>query len=168
MKRLPDRSFEVFRIEATLRNLLDDLEGEVTPEVDRLIQQLFEARTESILSIALHCDNLDGTIDMLKAKERQLRERRQRHERRLEWLRQYQAALMKAEGLKRFDIGTHTLSLVPGRMGVNIVNEEMVPERFLKTTTAPDKKAIHEELKAGNRVPGAIFEVGPDYVRMTK
>lgn len=44
---------------------------------------------------------------------------------------------------------------------VEIINEEMIPQEFMKekTTIAPDKTAIKEALKNWSEVPGATIKI---------
>lgn len=84
-----------------------------------------------------------------------LQARKSRAERRKEAMRSLMFKLLKAAGVPRVPLAEATISIGKKAAAVEIVDEALLPSNVVKITTAPDKKAIAELLKAGTDVPGA-------------
>ena len=84
-----------------------------------------------------------------------LQARKSRAERRKEALRGLMFRLLKAAGVPRVPLAEATISIGKKAAAVEIVDEAALPAEVVRITTAPDKKAIAELLKAGTDVPGA-------------
>ena len=85
----------------------------------------------------------------------ELQARKSRAERRKEAMRSLMFKLLKAAGLPRVPLAEATISIGKKAAAVEIVDEALLPSNVVKITTAPDKKAIADLLKAGTDVPGA-------------
>ncbi len=84
-----------------------------------------------------------------------LQARKARAERRKEAMRSLMFKLLKAAGVPRVPLAEATISIGKKAATVEIVDEALLPANVVKITTAPDKKAIADLLKAGTDVPGA-------------
>ncbi|MBP2614784.1 siphovirus Gp157 family protein [Agrobacterium pusense] len=84
-----------------------------------------------------------------------LQARKSRAERRKEALRGLMFRLLKAAGVPRVPLAEATISIGRKAAAVEIVDEALLPAEVVRITTAPDKKAIADLLKAGTDVPGA-------------
>lgn len=105
-------------------------------------------------------------VEAIRAQEAALKLRRERMGFRRDAMRAQMLALLDAMGEKKLVRPGATISRRAGSVGVEIVNEADIPSQLLtvKTTTAPDKKAIRDQLEAGEDVPGARLTRGPDGV----
>lgn len=84
-----------------------------------------------------------------------LQARKSRAERRKEAMRSLMFKLLKAAGVPRVPLAEATISIGKKAAAVEIVDEALLPAEVVRITTAPDKKAIADLLKAGTDVPGA-------------
>lgn len=84
-----------------------------------------------------------------------LQARKSRAERRKDAMRSLMFKLLKAAGVPRVPLAEATISIGRKAAAVEIVDEALLPSNVVKITTAPDKKAIADLLRAGADVPGA-------------
>ncbi len=74
--------------------------------------------------------------------------------------------IMEATGQDKIPHPLATISKRKGRASVTITNEEEIPTQLTKTIRTADKTAIKKQLAAGEDVPGATLDIGPDTVSM--
>ncbi|MGF0520602.1 siphovirus Gp157 family protein [Agrobacterium pusense] len=84
-----------------------------------------------------------------------LQARKSRAERRKEAMRSMMFKLLKAAGVPRVPLAEATIFIGKKAAAVEIIDEALLPAEVVRITTAPDKKAIADLLKAGTDVPGA-------------
>lgn len=128
---------------------LDTLEGETDAMdiADRLIASALDA---------------DAMADAIKAQETELRARRDRMESRANAYRHQMMTLLDAIGVKKLERPRATISKRAGSTRVVIVDDAAIPSQLCKVVQTPDKAAIKAQLQAGEAVPGAALEMGPD------
>lgn len=80
--------------------------------------------------------------------------------------RQALAADMRAAGLARVEGATHAATPEAGSLRVVVDSEDDLPGDMTRTSVRPDLSAIGKALAAGQAVPGARRERGPDGVRL--
>ncbi|MBA3589682.1 siphovirus Gp157 family protein [Methylibium sp.] len=112
-------------------------------------------------AVALFVHGLDAMAQAVKAREGELRQRRDSIERRAESLREYLSRTLKACGISKIErpgvvIGFRKSSAV-------VINEPgLIPVEYMRQPEMPppsaDKKAIADAIKAGKDVPGAHIE----------
>jgi len=131
----------------------DVIEGQLDVEavMTRVLSHLFEAE-----------EMLDG----MKPRFEDLSERKKRWERRKEFCRALAQRVLEASGRPRIDLPEASVSKQAGKESVEITNVDDLPQGTYATERKPDKKAIGEQLKTGNDVPGARLVMGADGVRI--
>jgi hypothetical protein len=131
----------------------DMIEGSLDVEkvMSRIMSHLFEAE-----------EMLDG----MKPRFEDLTERKKRWERRKEFCRALAQRVLEASGRPRIELPEATVSKQSGKESVEITNVDDLPQGTFAIERKPDKKAIAEQLKAGNDVPGARLVTGEDGVRV--
>ena len=88
----------------------------------------------------------------------ELRERRDRLERREHALRMLIFKVMQTAGLKGpIALPEATLSIRNGQPKVQIVNEREIPDRFFRVKREPDKMELKAVLLTGQHIPGAVL-----------
>lgn len=70
--------------------------------------------------------------------------------------------VMERASVRKFEAPDMTVSLVTGRQKVYIVDEQLIPDEYVKPTYTPMKALIKEALEAGKSVPGAELSNQPD------
>ena len=155
----------LYEIEGDLRALLDALNDETMPAEDR------DAAIDAFLTDAA-AEKLDGYCTVIA--DRQARaEARKREAMRLSdlaradentaaRLRARLASFLATSGRKRIDTERFKLILQAGRWSVHVEPDAEIPDDLLRVTTAPDKLALMEALKAGREFRGvALVQGGP-------
>jgi len=88
---------------------------------------------------------------------RDLKERRDRMERREEGLRGLILKLMQHAGLSKVELPEATVFQRAGQRRVIITAELEIPDNFVRIKREPDKLAIRTELQRGGDVPGCVL-----------
>lgn len=130
---------------------LDTLDGEadVLDIVDRLIAGMRDAEALSAAA-KTQADALASRAARLKARSAAYKAQ--------------MLTLLDAIGQKKLERPAATVSRRSGSLSVQIVDPDSVPSQLCRVTTTPDKTAIKKQLEAGEDVPGARLERGPDGV----
>jgi len=88
---------------------------------------------------------------------------------RKDWLRRWLQLNMSRASIKSIKCPWFTITLKAGRQRVSVENEDVLPAPYWTTPKpVPSRAAISAALKAGEDVPGAAMETGPDYVEIRK
>ena len=113
---------------------LDTQDGEITPDVQDLFQQLEQKGAAAIAPLCDVVDELTLRAAARKEKAKQLSELAKKDESMVENAKKYLMAIMQAVGQDKFQIGALTVTLSKGRESVEIVNEDLIPMKY-KTAT---------------------------------
>ena len=126
--------------------LLDTLEGETD------IHEILARTVRSIVEDQCLKEALDIRVT-------QMRDRRERLDRRIHGKRQIVANIMAEVGLKKLLQDDFTVSQSFTRPSVVVMEQDKLPAKFLrvKTITEPDKTAIKLAIESGQSVPGATL-----------
>ncbi len=120
------------------------------------VEGAFEVKAEKVVYAIL---GIDRRAQLMKDQLKRFRERIHVVEQNAQYLRTYLQHGLESTGKKRLETPAFTMTLRKST-AVIITNEEDVPSQLMreKTTVAPDKLAIGDQLKAGETVPGAELE----------
>lgn len=126
-----------------------------------------EFDVESVMSrVMSHLFEAEEMLDGMKPRFEDLSERKKRWERRKEFCRALAQRVLEASGRPRIELPEATISKSAGKESVEITNVDELPQGTFVTERKPDKKAIGEQLKSGEDVPGARLVMGADGVRI--
>jgi hypothetical protein len=126
------------------------------------LQRVFGQIAEKASNIAQYVAVLDGQVDIFKAEEKRLSERRRAIENHQKRIKEYIKLNMESLGIDSLDAGTFTIKLQNNPEALNVTDENKLPARFIitETITKPDNAAIKAALKNGDTVPGAELTRG--------
>jgi hypothetical protein len=130
--------------ETALRDLLDG-ETDVYDVLRRMVRFVLDA--ESL------ADAAGERVEKLNA-------RKARFQKRANLGRGAVLAMLDALGDKKFTDAEFVVTMRPGTPSVYVLDEDALPEQFVKVTRAPMKAEIGKALKAGQDVPGATIGNG--------
>ena len=130
--------------------------GEVDPQLLQDLEDLKLQKEEKIDNIGAYIKNLIAEVNMIKAEEQALKERREAKERKIDSLKKYVGSVLNGE---KFESARVVFSWRKSE-AVSIQDEKLLPKRYFikKFTFSPDKASIKEVLKAGGKVKGATLE----------
>ena len=152
---------KVWEIKEEYRKLEEALEesgGELSPDLESMLNLLTEAREQKIENIMYLINNNEAYIEALKAKENELYEKRKRAEKQIENLKNLISFLVpKGEKLKA---GIFSISWRKTPEKVDVYDMEKLPEVYKRIKEEPDKKLILETLKQGAIIEGAKLVEG--------
>ena len=135
--------------------IFDEETGEIYWDEDNFAQLEIE-RNAKLENVALYIKSLEAEASAIRTEERSLAERRSIKEKKSERLRDYLTRSMEAFGDKKLETPRVALSFRRSEQ-VDVFDESMLPNRFCKTKTTPDKAAIKKAIKDGETVEGAIL-----------
>ena len=155
----------LYNLTDSYRNIADLLDN---PEIDQdTVQNALVAVQGDIQTkagnVAVIMQSMAADIDIIKAEERRLAERRRTIEARRDWLKNYLQENLERMGLDKISTPLFQVSLAKNPPAVNITDEKAIPAAYLTIipqATVVDKKAIAAVLKEGKEVPGATLTVG--------
>lgn len=148
---------DVELIENAIDNILygeEEIDVEALDNLMQAKQQTIERGLESLCKIRAR---KESDIVALKAEAARMKEKAEREERALGRLEQYMMNMFKRSGEKKITAGTWTVGT---RMSNSVwVSPDFNVAEYMRTTTttAPDKVAIREALKAGTKIDGAYM-----------
>jgi len=130
---------------------LDTLDG-ATDALDLLDAEIAAMQSDEALATAI------------KARETDLKHRRERVEARAGAHRRNLRLILAAMALVKVERPLATVSVRPGTLSVRITDEGEIPSQLMRETVtrAPDKAAIKAQIEAGETVPGAEMARGDD------
>jgi len=154
-----ERSTTLYALTEDYLRILDLLE-DPDAEHDALEQELdgiagkITHKAEAIAGLIKQCE---GMAAMRKSEADRMRDLAARDQRNADRLRDYVLRHMQTLGTERIDTARFTLSVRSNPPAVHVLEEQLVPNEFLRTVTtvSVDKKAILENFKTtGEIVPG--------------
>ena len=152
---------KVWEIKEEYRKLEEALEesgGELSPDLESMLNLLTEAREQKIENIMYLINNNEAYIDALKAKESELYEKRKRAEKQIKNLKSLISLLVpKGEKLKA---GIFSVSWRKTPAKAEVYDMEKLPEVYKRIIEEPDIRLILETLKQGATIEGAKLVEG--------
>ena len=141
-----------------LEEALEELGGELSSDLESMLNLLTEAREQKIENIMYLINNNEAYIDALKAKESELYEKRKRAEKQIKNLKSLISLLVpKGEKLKA---GIFSVSWRKTPAKAEVYDMEKLPEVYKRIIEEPDIRLILETLKQGATIEGAKLVEG--------
>lgn len=148
---------KLYEINAQLRAIADGAEfDEETGEIfdEQAIEALQIAREDKLEGIACLIKEHKAMAEALKEEKNKLYARQKAEENRVESLKRYLANCM-ADG-EKFKTARAQISWRKSQ-SVEVQDESILPEDYLKVVTEPNKTAIKLAIERGEEVPGATI-----------
>lgn len=161
-----DADFVSKQIDRLMSEYALEFEGD-----DALREDMISGSTnlDEVVSRALdHAIEAETMAEAVKARLGFMTERKARYDRRAQAMRGLILEMMNKANLRSLPLPEASITVSAGRDSVVITDEASVPRQLGKSTWAPDKKAIGDQLKAGVDVPGAVIQTGKDTLRVSR
>lgn len=104
----------------------------------------------------------DAMADAIKARISDLESRKGRFSRQSDAMRKLIKGLMEAAGQTKLTLPEATISIAKGREKIVVDDVNALPQGYFKTERTADKDALKAALDAGETIPGAHKEIGPE------
>ena len=136
--------------------VFDEETGEVLFDSENLdaLEIAFTDKVEACGIVAKHAASM---ADQIRAEEKRLAERRRAYERKEQRLKDYMAGCMERLGQTKVETPRGVVSLRKKPAHVEIIDEDAIPDEYMRVTKSPDKRAISAAVKDGENVPGAAL-----------
>jgi hypothetical protein len=132
-----------------LELLTDTVEGET--DFHKVIEQVTDEYLDAVSMKGAIADRIDG-----------LRQRSDRFDRKADALKGMALNLMEAAGQPKVTLPVATLSIRKGVNSVVVEDLDAIPQGYRRTEVVPLKTEIKKALEAGEAIPGARLEHGPE------
>jgi len=136
-----------------------DLPAEIVEDTLNGLVGDIEEKTKSVVA---YMRNIGVDIIAMKNAEKEIKERRQRLERREQWIEQYVLHGMEVSEISIIETPYFAIKRQKNPPAVNIVEADEISDKY-KTEVVSykiDKKKIKEDIKAGKAVAGATLTQG--------
>lgn len=157
MAKLYEITSEIKEIESL------DFDAETIADTLASVHGEFKEKATAVLMVIgnfqADVDAIDAQIDRLTLRKKTMQNQRDR-------LRDYLLTNMEASGITKIECPYFTASIRKGSESVEILNEDQIPDEFMKTkvTVTADKKAIADAIKSGVEVAGAVLARGKNTI----
>jgi len=113
-------------------------------------------------NIGAYIRNMEADIEMLKAHEKQVKDKRLVMEKRISWMKSYLLNNMQASGITEISCPLYTIKPRQNPPAIQILDESKIPDEYKSEIIVikVDKKSISEDLKAGKIILGAALTRG--------
>lgn len=153
--------FELTKEQADLKSLIEsgELSQEDAADTFEAMQLEFDDKVKAYCvvtrSMELELENLTSELDRLS----KLKTQKQNEIKRI---KQTLIAGLKNADITKFDVGTFKGHIRSGVQSVKILNADAIPAEYVevKVTDVPDKTAIKNALKAGEKIEGVELVTG--------
>lgn len=134
-------------------------------EDETLRADMMEAETDLHTVIAKCLEQRQEAESMVGAiKERivAMNERKARFQRKSDAMKDLMQSIMETADLPKVMLPEATLSILSGRVSVNVIDANELPQGYYAIERKPDKKAIKAAMEKGDQIPGAELVMGED------
>ncbi|MDQ7011453.1 MAG: siphovirus Gp157 family protein [Mariprofundaceae bacterium] len=129
----------------------DMLEGETG--LHELVSRALDARADAL-----------GMADAIKQRMADLRERKERYDRRAKALGGLIHSLMEIANMRKLELPEATVSIRRAPDKVTIIDEAAIPPGFFRIRREVDRAALKKALATGEHVPGATLSNGGESI----
>ena len=165
MKNIREINMSLPAIQKEISTLLDSI-YQSNPEIrddDDFKLDILEGSTDFIEIIDTCIFNIsitEGFIDGIKRAREKLDYREERLKARANTIRQIIKKLMEIADVRTVKAPSGTATIAAKPRSVEIVDEGLIPDKFMRITKSPSKTLIGTALKAGEDVPGTQLSNG--------
>lgn len=160
--------YELMSDYAALQEAFDN--DEITmEELERLLESVDESKDDLRVKFDNICRllrNADGEIEKFRTEERRLSARRKAAENKKERVRDWLKSTMDVLMVEEVKTNLFHIQLVEQGNRVIVVNEDQVPEEFMRVTRAPDLTKIQKAYKQDGEVVAGCDVVAQKAMRI--
>jgi len=158
MKNQKVSLFEINKVKFDLMDLIEEREGELTPEMEAALEINQEQLSQKGESYVFVLEQLHAWIETNKRYKEQADRNIKRATKTMDKLKGSLLSAVKIHG--EFDAGIHKISTRKST-SLNVLDEALIPKKICLTTvtTALDKKSVTDMIKSGKKVNGAELSV---------
>lgn len=145
---------ELLLIESQIDAEISANEGELTPDVELLLNEVMMKKEEKIASICNFMAHLEDRIEANKNREKLYQQRRKSYENLLKNIKNYIKTNMEANDIKKLTSSDFVLSLSNTTPSLEIADNAFIPDEFFKVIKEVDKTKLKDAVKNGLEIEG--------------
>lgn len=149
--------FKMYEIDEMYLNLIDLVEGqegEQSEAVKIALDNLADEYNEKVVNMAKLIQIKKGEAETIKAEIARLTALKKQKENSVEWLQDTIKKAMDLRGDNKLETGLFTFSIKNNAPSVQISDENVVPDKFVKIAKNIDKVALKKAIQAGLELEG--------------
>ena len=149
-------SIKLYEISQSYLNILDLLEDEeenkeLFQHALGMIDDAFETKAENIAKVL---NAIKGNIEIVKAEEKRLYDRRKAMENKMGWLKKYLEDEMIAIDKKKFKTDLFSFGIQKNPPSLKVTTEEYIPEEYYEVTRSLIRRELLKDIKEGLVIDG--------------
>lgn len=146
--------YELTEIYKNIEEIMSDEDANVETLEKALkeVEDGIENKAENIAKLIRH---IDSDIDALRAEEKRLAQRRRALENKKKSIKDYLEMQLKAMEIDKVKTPLFTVSIQKNPPSVRIIDEDKIPEDYLRYTKSISRRDVLQALKDGEEIPGA-------------
>lgn len=150
-------SFTLYDLNEMYTNLIDLVESGASTEEElaEAIEQVTDEIENKADAYATIIKRFESNIDLIKDEKKRLSDKQITHENAIARLKSNLEYTMRLQDKPKFKTDRFSYNIQKNAPSVEITNEELITEDYIKVKKEIDKRAILAELKAGKEVAGA-------------
>jgi len=151
---------KLYQLTENYQNLWDLVEDETIDLsiVETALKTVEGAIQEKAQNLAVFIKSLGADIEIIKAEEKRLADRRKALENKQSGIKNYLQSQLEMAKLDKIKTAVITVSMQNNPPAVRIIDEAIIPAQYktiVPQTFTIDKKSIADDIKKGISVPGA-------------
>jgi len=151
---------KLYQLTENYQNLWDLVEDETIDLsiVETALKTVEGAIQEKAQNLAVFIKSLGADIEIIKAEEKRLADRRKALENKQSGIKNYLQSQLEMAKLGKIKTAVITVSMQNNPPAVRIIDEAIIPAQYktiVPQTFTIDKKSIADDIKKGISVPGA-------------
>jgi hypothetical protein len=152
--KLYELSTQYAQLVDMLQSADEEMQVAITDTLDAIADSI-EVKAESIAKMM---QQIKAEKDVIDAEIDRLSERSSKLKKQAESLKQYLQDNMLRIGADKIKTPLFSFTMRNNAPSVNIVDESLIPQEYIKLTPSIDKRAILERLKANETVEGCALQ----------
>lgn len=148
------------KYQEVLSKTFDPETGEVNENAIALLELAELDVKEKSIAVASYIKNMEAERDAIERAKRNMAEREQALDKRMDYLEDYLQSNMERCGIKEISCPEFVIRLKKCPWSTEIQNEEFVPDKYKKRkeVVTLDRLKIKEDILAGIEIPGAAIK----------
>ena len=148
--------YELSQSYVRLQEMAEELDPQTYLDTLDAIKESLDDKAENTAKLIR---SLEGDIEVMKAEEKRIAERRKTYEGKVSTLKQYLQVQMEIAGIEKVKRPLVTISIRNNPPSVKVLDESLIPSKYMiQQKPVISKKSVSEALKNGEFVPGAELQ----------
>lgn len=151
------RLYELTEAYKNIWDLVED--GDVDPQaLEATLKQVEEDINAKAGNIAKLIKSIEAEAQVIRLEEKRLSDRRRALENKKDCIKRYLEEQLASAGIDKVKTPLFTVSIQNNSPSVELIDESLIPEKYVVITRTFAKKEILEAVKNGEDIPGAVMK----------